>query len=136
MGFSVHGRQRRGLGALRPVLSEPKRVVALEFGDNFLRDENSAMEKTLANQSVMAKLSLHDMEGSAAVLVAHRPDDDGVGCHAAGIHTLTAQGFEVLHFRIDSAGCFHQRISCSHDNVKSENRGRESQIQTRLGVVC
>ena len=78
--------------------------VALEFGDNFLRDENSAMEKTLANQSVMAKLSLHDMQGSAAVLVAHRPDDDGVGCHAAGIHTLTAQGFEVLHFRIDSAG--------------------------------
>jgi len=78
--------------------------VALEFGDSFLDGERSAMKAVAPEEAVVARLSSRDLGADAAVLVAHRPGEDAIGLHAAGIAALGEQGFEVVHFRIDPSG--------------------------------
>ena len=83
--------------------------VALEFGGGFLDGERSAVEAVTPDEAAVERLSARDLGDEAAVLLAHRPEDDGMGLHAAGIGALGAQGFEVVHFRIDPSGAAFTR---------------------------
>lgn len=83
--------------------------VALEFGAGFLKTEQFAMDAVEPDQAVLTRLSTRNLKVESAVLLAHRPGEDGVGLHAAGITALSAQGFDVTHFRIDPAGAAFTR---------------------------
>jgi hypothetical protein len=78
--------------------------VALEFGGGFLDGERFAMKAMEPDEAALARLSARDLGAEVAVLLAHRPGDDGMGLHAAGIAALGGQDFEVVHFRIDPSG--------------------------------
>jgi hypothetical protein len=83
--------------------------VALEFAGGFLDGERSAAEAVAPDEAAVARLSVRDLGAEAAVLLAHRPGEDGMGLHAAGIAALGGQGFEVVHFRIDPSGAAFTR---------------------------
>lgn len=83
--------------------------VALEFGGGFFDGEQSTMKAVNPSQAATANLLSRNLGADAAVLLAHRPGEDGLELHAAGIDSLCAQGFDVIHFRIDPSGAAFNR---------------------------